>query len=41
MRNKYIKRDIKLKHNLTNIIACRARHNELVEPPEPASQVGQ
>jgi hypothetical protein len=40
MRDKYVKRDIKLKHNSMNIIAYRARHNALVVPPEPTPQVG-
>jgi hypothetical protein len=40
MRDKCAKRDIKLKHNSINIIAYRARHNELVAPPEPALWVG-
>jgi hypothetical protein len=38
MRDKYTKRDIKLKHNSMNIIAYRARYNELVVPLEPATQ---
>jgi hypothetical protein len=40
MRDKYAKRDIKLKHNSKNTIAYRARHNELVAPPKPALQEG-
>jgi hypothetical protein len=40
MRDKYVKRDIKLRHNSMNTIAYRVRHNELVVPPEPAPQVG-
>jgi hypothetical protein len=40
MRDKYAKRDIKLKHNSINIIAYMVRHNELVVPPKPALQVG-
>jgi hypothetical protein len=40
MRDKYVKRDIKLKHNSINIIAYRTRHNELVVPPKPALRVG-
>jgi hypothetical protein len=40
MRDKCAKRDIKLKHNSMNRIACRARHNELVAPPEPTPRVG-
>jgi hypothetical protein len=40
MRDKYAKRDIKLKHNSMNIITYRARHNELMAPPEPTPQVG-
>jgi hypothetical protein len=34
------KADIKLKHSSMKIIAYRARHNELVVPPEPAAWVG-
>jgi hypothetical protein len=41
IRDKYTKRDIKLKHDCMNIIAYRTRHNELVAPPEPAPQEGQ
>jgi hypothetical protein len=41
MRDKYAKRDIKLKHNSMNIITYRVRHNDLVAPPEPAPQEGQ
>jgi hypothetical protein len=41
MRDKYTKRDIKLKHNSINITAYRARHNELVAPIDPAPQEGQ
>jgi hypothetical protein len=41
MRDKYAKRDIKLKHNSMSIIAYRARHNELVVPLEPAPREGQ
>jgi hypothetical protein len=40
MRDKYTKRDIKLKHNSMNIIAYRVRHNELVVPPESTPRVG-
>jgi hypothetical protein len=40
MRDKYTKRDIKLKHNFMNIIAYRVRHNEIVVPPKPAPQEG-
>jgi hypothetical protein len=40
MRDKYVKRYIKLKHNFMNIIAYRARQNKLVAPPEPTPQVG-
>jgi hypothetical protein len=40
MRDKYIKIDIKLKHNSMNIIAYRVRHNEPVAHPEPVVQVG-
>jgi hypothetical protein len=40
MRDKYIKRDIKLKHNFMNIIAYKARHNDLVAPPELAPRAG-
>jgi hypothetical protein len=40
MRDKYTKRDIKLKHNYMNIIVYRARPNEYVTPPEPAPRVG-
>jgi hypothetical protein len=40
MRDKYTKRDIKLKHNYLNVTAYRARYNELVAPPEPAPQDG-
>jgi hypothetical protein len=32
--------DIKLKHNSINIIAYRARHNEIMVPPEPAPRAG-
>jgi hypothetical protein len=39
MRDKYTKRDIKLKHKSMNIITYRASHNELVTPPEPAPLV--
>jgi hypothetical protein len=41
MRDKYTKRDIKLKHNSINITTYRARHNELVVPIDPAPQEGQ
>jgi hypothetical protein len=41
MRYKYVKRDIKLKHNYMNIIAYKVRQNELVTPPEPAPREGQ
>jgi hypothetical protein len=40
MRDKYVKRDIKLKHNFMNIIMHKARHNESVVPLEPTAQVG-
>jgi hypothetical protein len=40
MRDKYAKRDIKLKHNSLNIIAYRARNNELAAPLEPTPLVG-
>jgi hypothetical protein len=40
MRDKYVKRDIKLEHNSMNIIAYRVRQNELVTHPEPAPRVG-
>jgi hypothetical protein len=40
MRDKYVKRDIKLEHNSMNIIAYRARQNKLVTPPEPTPRVG-
>jgi hypothetical protein len=40
MRDKYVKRDIKLKYNSMNIIAYRARYNKLVVPPKPAPRVG-
>jgi hypothetical protein len=40
IRDKYVKRDIKLKHNSMNIIAYRARHKKLVAPLEPAPRVG-
>jgi hypothetical protein len=40
MRDKYAKRDIKLKLNFMDIIAYRARNNELMVPLEPAPQVG-
>jgi hypothetical protein len=39
MRDKYVKRDIKLEYNSMNIIAYRARKNEHVTPPEPAPRV--
>jgi hypothetical protein len=37
--DKYVKRDIKLKHNIMNIIAYRARHNELVAQAHPSNGV--
>jgi hypothetical protein len=40
MRDKYVKRDIKLKHNSMNTISYRVRHNELVAPLEPIPQEG-
>jgi hypothetical protein len=40
MRDKYAKRDIKLKYNSMNIIAYRARQNEHVTPSKPAPRVG-
>jgi hypothetical protein len=40
MRGKYVKRDIKLKHNSINIITYRARHNKLMAPPEPTPREG-
>jgi hypothetical protein len=40
MRDKYAKRDIKLKHNFMNIIIYMVRHNEHVVPPEPTRRVG-
>jgi hypothetical protein len=40
MRDKYVKRDIKLKHNSMNIIVYRAMHNELMAPPELAPEWG-
>jgi hypothetical protein len=40
MRNKYVKIDIKLKHNSINIVAYRVRHNELMEPTGLTPQVG-
>jgi hypothetical protein len=40
MRDKYVKKDIKLEHNSMNIIAYRVRQNEHVTPPEPAPRVG-
>jgi hypothetical protein len=40
MRDKYVKRDIKLEHNSMNIIAYKARQNKLVTPPEPTPRVG-
>jgi hypothetical protein len=40
MRVKIRKKDIKLKNNSMNIIVYRARHNELVAPPEPTARVG-
>jgi hypothetical protein len=38
MRDKYAKRDIKLKHNSMSIIAYRARHNELMVPTPQEGQ---
>jgi hypothetical protein len=40
MRDKYVKRDMKLEHNSMNIIAYRVRQNELVTHLEPAPRVG-
>jgi hypothetical protein len=40
MRDKYAKRDIKLKNNSMNIIAYRVRHNEHMVPPEPIPREG-
>jgi hypothetical protein len=41
MRDKYAKRDIKLKHNSMNIIAYGERHNDLMAHLEPAPRVEQ
>jgi hypothetical protein len=40
MRDKYVKRDIKLKHNSMNIITYKVRRNKLVAPSEPTHRVG-
>jgi hypothetical protein len=40
MRDKHVRTDIKLKHDLMNIITYGMRHNEHVTSPEPAPQGG-